>query len=269
MQRGLYTGAFGMLTQWTALDVVGNNLANVDTTGYKKDETICKEFGDMYIKRLYDNYIMTPQGPVDLRPTVGYAGTGVGINEIATIFTNGPIRQTQNNLDMAIEGDGFFCIQGPNNEISYTRNGSFSLNNQGYLVTQDGFNVLGEAGPIQINKNNFVVMKGGVIATKEDTDTGWKNPNEIAKLKIVSFDEKRGLIKQGDTLFKATEYAGEPKTLPDPKILQGYLEKANVNPVQEMVKMIELQRIYEINQRTVVSFDDILKIATNEVGRVG
>lgn len=268
MQRGLYTGAFGMLTQWTALDAVGNNLANLDTSGYKKDETIFREFGNMYIRRLYDNYVMTPEGPLDLRPWVGLAGTGVGVNEIATIFSHGPIRQTQNEFDLAIDGDGFFSIQGPNNETLYTRNGSFSLNNQGYLVTQDGFNVLGEAGPIQVSKGNFVVMEDGRVMIKSDPKADWKNPKELIRLMIVTFDDNRGLVKQGQTLFRATQYAGQIKAMDKPRILQGCLERANVNPVQEMVKMIELQRIYEVNQRTVVSFDDILRSAANEVSRI-
>jgi len=266
MLRGLYTGAMSMLAQWTNLDVVANNLANVNTSGYKKDETIFMSFPKMLIHRLYDNYIITSEGLRDKRPEVGALGTGVGVNEIATLHSQGPIQKTDNKFDLAISGKGFFTIEGPNKEIFYTRNGTFTIDAQGYLVTKDGYKVLGLNGYIQVPKGDFHVQENGKVIISPTQD--WKSPQEIDSLKIVDFTDKRGLNKRGDTLFEATKYAGEPQVIAQPKILQGYLEKSNVNPIEEMVKMIEIQRIYEISQRTVSSFDDTLRTAVVEVGRV-
>lgn len=266
MLKGLYTGTMGMLVQWTNLDVVANNLANVNTSGYKKDETIFTPFHRIFIHRLYDNYIMTSEGALDKRPKVGPLGTGVGIDEIATIYSQGYIQKTDNESDFAIFGDGFFTIEGPNNKIFYTRNGTFTIDAQGFLVTKDGYKVLGLQGYIQLGNKNFYVQENGKVIISPTMD--WKTPQEIDSLKIVDFKNKRGLKKIGDTLFEATEYAGEPQLVAQPKILQGYLEKSNVNPIEEMVKMIEVQRIYEINQRTVTSFDDTLRTAVTEVSRV-
>ncbi|MDI6735586.1 MAG: flagellar basal-body rod protein FlgF [bacterium] len=267
MIRGLYTGTMGMLAQWTDLDVVANNLANIDTSGYKKDATIFMPFDQILIHRLHDNYVITPKGPIDRRPEVGSLGTGVGISEIATLYSQGPIQKTDNEFDLAISGNGFFAIEGPQNKIFYTRNGTFTLDAQGYLVTQDGYKVMGSKGYIQITQKNFSVGENGLVLGAESAD--WKSPQEIDLLKIVDFKDKAGLQKVGNSLFEATKYAGEPEILTQPKILQGYLEKSNVNPIEEMVKMIEVQRIYEINQRAVTSFDDTLKTAVTEVGRVG
>jgi len=266
MIKGLYTGAIGMLAQWTNLDVVANNLANVDTSGYKRDETIFMPFHKILIHRLYDNYILTQQGLRDKRPPVGLLGTGVGIDDIATLYSQGPIQKTDNQFDLAISGKGFFTIEGPNKKIFYTRNGTFTLDAEGYLVTKDGYKVLGLKGYIQLKQKNFQIQENGMVLISTTPD--WKSPQEIDLLKIVDFKNKRGLKKVGDTLFEATEYAGEAEIISPPKILQGYLEKSNVNPVEEMVKMIEIQRSYEINQRVVSSFDDTLRTAVTEVGRV-
>ncbi|MEW6620395.1 MAG: flagellar basal-body rod protein FlgF [bacterium] len=265
MIKGIYTGAIGMLAQWTDLDVVANNLANIDTAGYKRDETIFTPFDSIFLHRLYDNYIMTREGYLDQRPKVGPVGTGVGISEIATLYSQGPIQKTDNDFDLAIGGKGFFTIEGPQNKIFYTRNGTFTIDSEGYLVTKGGYRVLGVNGYIQIAQGNFQVQENGKVITGE---RDWKSPQEIDGLKIVDFENRRGLKKVGNTLFEATQYAGEPQVVAQPKILQGYLEKSNTNPIEEMVKMIEIQRIYEINQRAVTSFDDTLRTAVTEVSRV-
>lgn len=266
MIKGLYTGTIGMLAQWTDLDVVANNLANVNTSGYKKDETIFTPFPQILLHRLYDNYIMTKEGPLDKRPKVGAVGTGVGVDDIATLYSQGPIQQTDNKFDLAISGKGFFTIEGPNKETLYTRNGTFTRDAQGYLVTHDGYKVLGLKGYIQVGEGDINVQENGMVMISPTQD--WKSPQEIDLLKIVDFEDKRGLNKRGDTLFESTQYAGEPQIITPPKILQGYIEKSNVNPVEEMVRMIEIQRIYEINQRAVSFFDDTLRTAVTEVGKI-
>lgn len=264
MIKGLYTGTMGMLVQWTNLDVVANNLANVDTSGYKKDETIFIPFDKMLIHRLYDNYVMTNEGYRDIRPKVGPLGTGVAVQEIATLYSQGPIQKTDNEFDLAIVKEGFFTIEGPNKKIFYTRNGTFVLDAEGYLVTKEGYKVLGLKGYIQSKPGNFQVQENGRIISGDR-----ESPQELDLLKIVDFKEKRGLKKVGHSLFEASEYAGEPQLMAQPEILQGYLEKSNVNSVEELVKMIEIQRLYEFNQRVITSFDDTLRSAITEVGRIG
>jgi flagellar basal-body rod protein FlgF len=143
MIRGLYTGASGMIAQMGRINVLSNNLANVDTTSYKRDTTIMKSFPEMLIHRINDDGVREiPIGSYDLMPVIGKMGTGVEINEVFTNFTQGSFRQTENDFDLALEGEGFFSVQTEDGE-RYTRNGSFLIDRDGYLVTKDGFRVLG------------------------------------------------------------------------------------------------------------------------------
>jgi flagellar basal-body rod protein FlgG len=269
MHRGLYTGAIGMLVQWSHLNNIANNLANVDTTGYKKDETVFKEFPKMPIHRLYDNYSWTPRGKLDERPGVGWLGTGVGIDGVIPIFAPGKIKHTRNDFDLAIIGEGFFVIEAPWGE-AYTKNGAFTISQDGYLVTQDGYRVLGKKGPIPVEKGNFFVHEesGWILINEEGITHDWKTPKKVDKLRIVKFDDVSRLKKRGDCFFEATKDSGPPQEMDKVRILQGCLEGSNVEPVEELVRMIEVQRIYEACQKTVHAFDETIRLAITDVGRV-
>ncbi|MCX8122812.1 MAG: flagellar basal-body rod protein FlgF [Spirochaetes bacterium] len=278
MVRGLYTGASGMIAQEARLDVIANNLANVDKTAYKKDLTLFKAFPDMIIRRLNDDGLgITPAGSYDTMPFVGKLGTGVEVNEVYTVYEQGSLMRTENPFDVALDGKGFFAVMTERGE-RYTRNGAFTLNKDGILVTHNGLPVLGENGIIKLQKNNFIINERGEILVNaalslEPTDlvgmtqNNWEQPVVIDKLKIVDFENIRELKKEGESLYRETEYSGPALPAEEYKVVQGFLEKSNVNVVREMVDMIEVQRSYEANQKAMLTHDQELGRLINEVAR--
>lgn len=278
MVRGLYTGASGMIAQEARLDAIANNLANVDKTAYKKDLTLFKAFPDMIIRRLNDDGLgITPAGSYDTMPFVGKLGTGVEVNEVYTLYEQGSLMRTENPFDVALDGKGFFAVMTERGE-RYTRNGAFTLNKDGILVTHNGLPVLGENGIIKVQKNNFMINERGEILVNaalslEPTDlvgmtqNNWEQPVVIDKLKIVDFENIRELKKEGESLYRETEYSGPALPAEEYKVVQGFLEKSNVNAVREMVDMIEVQRSYEANQKAMLTHDQELGRLINEVAR--
>lgn len=282
MVRGLFTAASGMNVQQNRLDEIANNLANVDLNGYKKDTAIQKAFPEMLMRRMNDDGMHKfPMGSVDSAPIVGTLGTGVETNEVYTNFTQGPLKQTENDFDLAIEGSGFMTVQTPQGE-RLTRNGAFLVNSDGYLVTKTGDFVLGENGPIKLKKNNFVIDQDGTVwqnstfATDDrrlvsQAENQWENIEKVDRLKIVDVTRRRYLEKQGNSYWRATDESGPAQIIgPDsrPKVRQGFLEGANVNAVQEMVEMIEVNRAYDANQKTIQTEDALIGKLWNEVVKV-
>ncbi len=278
MIKGIYTGASGMISQQAKLDTIANNLANVDKTGFKKDLTVFKTFPEMLIRRLNDDGVgITPAGSYDTMPYVGKMGTGVEVNEVYTQFQQGSLQRTENDFDLALEGRGFFTLATERGE-RYSRNGSFTINDEGILVTHNGNPVLGENGIIRIQKNNFMINKRGEILVNTALsldprnvvgmdNNNWEEAVVIDRLKIVDFENIRELKKEGDSMYRETEYSGPPLPPEKVKVIQGFLEKSNVNAVREMVDMIEVQRSYEANQKTVTAHDQALGRLINDVGR--
>jgi flagellar basal-body rod protein FlgG len=248
MIRGLYTSASGMLAETMRTDVISNNLANVDTAGYKKDIAVNKDFGSVLLSRINGG---TPQ-------PIGSMGLGTQIDGVYTDHAEGPIQSTGNDFDFAIIGSGYFVVNTPNG-LRYTRNGSFSLNGQGELVTQEGYPVMGQNGPIQMNGGNkmTVAPDGSVSVDGVQTDT----------MQIVRFANQNSLIKQGATLYNApARVQAQPDTASS--VRQGYLEMSNVNVVSSMVQLIANYRAYEANSKAVQSQDSMLNHAVNDVGKV-
>lgn len=278
MIRGIYTGASGMIAQQARIDTVANNLANVDKTAYKKDMTIFKAFPDMIIRRVNDDGLgIVPAGSYDTMPYVGKLGTGVEVNEVYTRFDQGAMRRTENPFDLALEGRGFFAVQTERGE-RYTRNGAFTLNQDGYLVTHNGNMVMGENGPVKLQKNNFMINERGEILVNAALSlesreivsmagNNWEDPVVIDRLKLVDFENIREIKKEGDSLYRETEHSGPAVPSSEAKVVQGFLEKSNVNVVREMVDMIEVQRSYEANQKTILTHDQSLGRLINEVAR--
>ncbi len=282
MFRGLYTGASGMVAQMHRMDVLSNNLANVDLNGYKRDTSVHKAFPELLVRRMNDDGVYKfPFGSADMAPVVGKIGTGVEMNEAYTVFTQGALKETENSFDLALEGEGFFTVLTPEGE-RYTRNGSFTLGKEGLLVTKEGYPVLGSEGPIQIKENNFVVdEKGKVYVNSTFADdpqrlvaleeNEWENIELVDSLKIVDFDRSRFIKKQGGSLWRETVDSGPAAAIPEverPNVRQGFLEGSNVNPVTEMVRMIEVNRAYEANQKVVQSQDSLTGKLINEAVRV-
>jgi flagellar basal-body rod protein FlgG len=280
--RGIYTGASGMLAQEHRLDAVANNLANVDLTGYKRDTAIFKAFPQLLLRRMNDEGVYTfPLGSVDTMPIAGKLGTGTELNEVYTSFEQGGLKPTETDTDFALNGAGFFTISTQNGE-RYTRNGSFLINPQGYLVTKSGEFVMGESGPVQLQKYNFMIDQDGVIwrDASQAGDAGrlvsmyevkWENLERVDRLKLVDFAQLRYLAKQGNSYWQETKDSGPATVIPDnarPKVQSGYIEAANVNPILEMVEMIEVNRAYEANQKVIQTHDALAGRLINEVGRV-
>ncbi len=278
MLRGIYNSASGMLAQQSRLDSISNNLANVDKTGYKKDLTIFKAFPDMIIRRINESGLgITPAGSYDTMPLVGKLGTGVEVNEVYTLFDQGALKPTGNDLDLALEGKGFFTLQTERGE-RYTRNGSFTINEEGVLMTHTGHPVMGENGIIKIQHNNFMINKRGeiIVNTAKDLDprnpinmynNEWEEAMVIDRLKLADFENVREIKKEGDSMYRETPESGPPLPPENLQVKQGFLEKSNVNIVREMVDMIEVQRSYEANQKSIRTHDDTLGRLINEVAR--
>jgi flagellar basal-body rod protein FlgG len=279
MVRGLYTGASGMTTMVNEMDVVANNLANINTDGYKKETSVLKAFPEMLIRRVNDDGVVKfPLGSYDLAPVVGKLGTGVEFNESWTRYEQGSLQDTNNDFDLALEREGFFSVRTDQGE-RYTRAGSFTVSNEGFLVDRHGNKVLGENGPVQVGQNNFQVDKdgniyvNGDIAPTEFTDKAgndWKGQKKLDRLKIVDFPERRYLEKEGNTYYREGEFSGAAFVAEGdarPNVRQGFLEKSNVDGVVEMTRMIEIQRLYEANQKVIQTSDDLLGKAVNQVGR--
>ena len=283
MIRGWYTGASGMRAQQWRLDAVANNLANVDTDGYKRDVTAHKAFPELLLRRMDDDGVYRhPFGSGDAAPIIGKIGTGVEVNELFTDFQQGAMKETGSDFDIALDGRGFFSVMTPWGE-RYTRNGSFQLGKEGFLETKEGYPVLGENGPIRVQANNFQIDKTGNIwinaAYAEDAavmvskeNNAWEETVLLDTLKIVAFDVPRYIEKQGSSLYRATEVSGAAETIPvetRPRVVQGFTEASNVDPVTEMVQMIEVNRAYEANQKVIQSSDSMLGVLINQTAKFG
>ena len=281
MLRGIYTGASGMSALQFKMNVVANNIANVDKTGFKKDEVLYKSFPEMLLHRSNDDGIgWTPMGSFDTTPIVGKLGTGLEVNETYVHHEQGGLKHTTVDTDIALNGEGFLMVQ-TNRGVKLSRNGSFILNKDGYLVTAKGFPLLGENGPIQVSRNNFLIKINGEVWINNSIGNDpsqiygkdsnrWEEPVFLDKIQIRKVNYPRYLVKEGESFYQDTTESGIPRPLHDDEtseILQGYLETSNVNIVREMVDMIEVQRAYEMNERSIRTHDEMLGRLINEVAR--
>jgi flagellar basal-body rod protein flgF len=270
MIRGWYTGASGMQAQQNRLDVIANNLANVDTTSFKREVAVSKNFSELLLRRVNDDGVLkNPFGSQDVAPIVGKLGLGVETNEIFTEFEQGSLKQTSSPSDLALEGKGFFCVETPNGE-QYTRNGNFMVGVEGYLMTKEGYPVLGENGRLFLQDMEFTVRQDGDVYARPITDSE-ADATFVDRLKVVEFENERFLLKKGSSFYIDTELSGEAISAEGPArgvVVQGYIEASNVNVVNEMVKMIEVNRAYEANQKTIQSQDSMMSKLWNDVVRL-
>ncbi len=254
MVRGLYTAATGMNVQAKRLEVISNDLANTTTTGYKRDVAVVSSFGDVLMSRLDDKQKNIPN-----EKTIGTMTHGAKVDEVYTDFTQGSIIPTGEKADLAIQGKGFFAVQTPNG-IAYTRDGNFSINETGMLVTKEGYPVQGTTGNISLGEE-FLSTAGEIVVGKKGELT--VNGEEIDTLRVVQFADENAMSKLDDNLYTS---AG-PEAPFEGSLIQGYLESANVNPVTAMVDMITVSRAYETNQKMIQTQDSLLGKAVNELGR--
>jgi len=259
MIRSLWTSATGMQAQALNLDVISNNLANVNTSGFKKSRA---EFQDL----LYETLL--PAGTSSSQDTQIPAGIQLGHgtrpSTVLKIFSQGNMENTQNELDLAIEGDGFFQITLPNGETAYTRNGAFKLDSDGRIVNSDGFTLEPEIA-IPSDAMSISVGMDGTVSVLQ---AGESTPSEIGTIELTRFINPAGLISMGKNLFIPSESSGNEiiGTAGEDgmgTLAQGFLEMANVSVVDEMVSMITAQRAYESNSKAIQAADDMLQLANN------
>lgn len=270
MVRGWYTAASGMNAQQARLDAISNNLANVDTTSYKKDISVSKNFPELLLRRMSDDGVYkNPFGSADAAPIIGKIGLGVELNELFTDFAQGSFKSTASTTDLALEGQGFFVVDTPNG-LRYTRNGNFIVGVEGYLETKDGFPVLGENGKLFLQDQEISINKNGEIWVRPISDL---EQDQVLRdrLMLVNFENDRYISKQGNSLYKETDVSGPAlpaEGIERPIVTQGFIEASNVNVVNEMVKMIEVNRAYEANQKSIQAEDTMMSKLWTEVVRV-
>jgi flagellar basal-body rod protein FlgF len=257
MPSGLYIAASGMDSALIRQNVIANNLANVQTVGFKQNREVDIAFPTYLIARLHDQRINVMDGTAEVRPNIGVMGGGVVPQEVATDYSQGSHLETKNPLDFALNGPGFFSVLNPDGKTFLTRDGSFSLDSNGRLVTKDGLPVLGHNGEIYIDGNEVTADQEGNISVDG------KALDQLLTVKVQNVDQ---LTKIGHSLFKTT-----PKTKVDMapegiQVQQGFLEQSNVNSITEMVNMIDTYRSYELNSRIISNFDHLGEEAATEIG---
>lgn len=259
MIRSLFTAATGMNAQDLNVSVIANNLANVNTVGFKKSRP---EFQDLLYQTIRLVGTISPNG--NQVPTGAQLGLGVKTAAIQKIFIQGDFVQTQSTLDIAIQGGGFFQISQPDGTIAYTRSGSFKLDNTGQIVTADGL-PMEPSLTIPADALSISIDSQGSVSVLQPATTA---PSVIGTIQLATFQNPAGLQAKGFNLFQETDSSGTP-SVGDPgvddrgSLQQGFLELSNVSVVEEMVSLITAQRAYEVNSRTVQTADEMLQIAVN------
>jgi flagellar basal-body rod protein FlgG len=261
MDASLWVAKTGLDAQQTRMNVISNNLANVNTTGFKRDRAV---FEDL----LYQN-VKQPGGQTTnntLSPTGLMLGTGVKINATEKLHLQGNLINTQSPLDLAIMGNGMFQIQMPDGTTSYTRDGNFKISNTGQIVNSSGFPLI-PAITIPGNTSAVTFGQDGTVSAELDAGGGSQN---IGQIQVARFVNPSGLKPIGQNLYEASQASGVAQILTPGltgagALKQGSLEASNVNVVEEMVNMIETQRAYEINSKAISAVDGMLKFLNQNI----
>ncbi|WP_367067436.1 flagellar basal-body rod protein FlgG [Oryzisolibacter sp. LB2S] len=254
MINSLWIAKTGMSAQQTQLDVISHNLANVSTTGFKRNNAVFEDLIYQNLRQVGSQTSEENQLPTGLH-------LGLGVRTVATSrnFTQGSLQQSNNSLDVAINGDGFFEIQLPDGTIGYTRDGSFQLDSQGRLVTSGGLPV-GNGITVPQGASSVSISESGVVSAVVAGSTA---PVELGQLAMSSFINPAGLQPVGQNMYKESAASGPPQQgQPGTNGLgvmrQGFLETSNVNVVEELVTMIQTQRAYEMNSKAIQTSDQML-----------
>ncbi len=258
MQRSLFTGATGMEAQQLNLDVIANNIANVNTTSFKRSRT---DFQDLLYQTIRAPGAVSAQG-LEV-PSGIQLGHGVGVAAVTKLFLQGSFIETANALDVAIEGDGFFQITLPDGEIAYSRDGAFELNRDGIIVTPDGMPIEPELTIPEDAIDVAIGLDGTVSVTLSDGTT-----DELGQIELARFINPAGLLSQGRNLYRESEASGNPilSTAGEDgagTLRQGFLEASNVSVVDEIVQLIVTQRAFEVNSSVIQTSDEMLQVANN------
>jgi len=260
--KALAIAATGMSAQQTNLDVIANNIANINTTGFKRARA---EFTDLLYETIKSQGVSRQAG-LEVVPEGAKLGLGVKLAAIREIHKQGALNQTSNPLDLAINGDGWFQVTGPEGETLYTRAGAFNLNQNGQLVTLHGLLVDPEI-TIPVDTTRVDINDSGVVFGYFDGDTA---PTELGQITLSNFANDAGLEPRGDNLFSQTEASGTavqgvPGTPSFGLINQGYLEASNVDAIKEITEMISAQRAYEMNSKVIQAVDEMSSTVTKGI----
>ncbi len=260
-ERALWVAKTGLDAQQTRMAVIANNLANVNTTGFKKSKAVFEDLVYQNIRQVGSQSTQNTQLPTGLQ-------LGTGVRTVATEkqHTQGNIQQTENQLDVAISGRGYFQILTPNGDINYTRDGSFKINSDGQIVTSGGLE-LEPALNIPTDTLSFTIGRDGTVSVVQP---GNPTPTQIGQIQLASFINPQGLDPVGENLFKESAASGAPiiGTAGENEfgiLQQGSLETSNVNVVEELVSMIETQRAYEMNSKAISTTDQMLSYVTQQL----
>lgn len=245
MNSGMYAALSGNLAAQQRLDLLTNNLANVNTAGYKRDR--------MVFESVLGSVKNPSQGTETLTDAPILSSASYTVD-----YSPGPLKQTGNTFDIALDGDGFFVVNTPQGR-AYTRQGNFHVDAGNKLVTADGYEVMGNGGPVTINGGRVVIdSKGGVSV----------DGNQVASLAIVDFPKPYTLQKNGSSQFSFADDQNSEQPAKNSVVRQGVIEDSNVNPLLEMAQLIETNRYYESCVKLVQSYDNIASKAANELGKV-
>jgi flagellar basal-body rod protein FlgG len=256
--QALRTAATGMAAQQMNVEVISNNIANMNTVGFKKQRA---EFSDLLYQTLQQQGAQSSdQGTIV--PTGVQVGAGVKAGSVYRIASQGAMTSTGNPYDLAINGRGYFQVLTPSGDIAYSRAGNFAINDQGQLVTQDGYQVQ-PAITIPQNATNVTISQTGQVQV---TQPGVATPAVVGQIELASFTNEAGLSAQGSNLFLQTAASGAPVTSTPGlqgfgTLMQGYTEASNVDPVSEITNLIVAQRAYEMNSKVITTADNMLGVA--------
>ena len=262
MHPALWVSKTGLSAQDTNMSTISNNLANVNTTGFKRDRAVFQDLLYQVNRQPGGQNTENSQLPSGLQ-----LGTGVRVVGTAKQFTQGNLQVTEQPLDMAVDGRGFFQIEMPDGQIAYTRDGQFQLNSDGDVVTPDGFPLEPNIN-VPENATNVTIGKDGTVTAVTDDQAA---PINLGQVTLVDFINPQGLQAIGNNLFKETAASGDPAE-GEPglaglgSVEQGTIESSNVEVVEELVNMITTQRAYEMNSKVVSSTDQMLQFITNNIG---
>ena len=262
MIRAIRTAASGMKAQEVRVDVISNNLANVNTSGFKKTQA---QFQDLLYQTLRPAGVVEYEGQVV--PTELQVGHGVKLSSTQKVFTQGTMHKTENKLDLAVVGDGFFQILQPDGTVAYTRDGNFEISQDGILVTSEGLPLQPQI-TIPQNAMDFSVGADGNVDVILPAQV---QPQNVGRIELARFINPAGLRNIGKNLFletvsSNTPILGNPAENEFGRIEQGYLELSNVSVVDELVDLITAQRVYELNSRGISIADNMMQVAGN-IGR--
>jgi flagellar basal-body rod protein FlgG len=243
--RGIYAANTAMVSQQLKEAVISQNLANLNTAGYKADAVAFRSFPEVLLWRL-EGY---------REEAIGTASLGLAVGAMQTDHGEGPLLFTGRPLDVAIAGNGYFVVQDLQGNVFYTRSGAFNPNGEGYLVNEQGYYVLGEGGALWIGTADASILEDGTVMVGTEA---------VGRLLVVDFADRRALAKAGDNLFRLAGETGAGVVRPT--LRSGYLEQANVDAVRSMVELLSAFRAYEAAQRALRAQDELLARAAGEVG---